>query len=66
MRGKSVLMTRSRPTPLDALITSYLYAIYNLPNSADLRKNLELHPVLGCYVDRVLDYAEEQMDTIST
>nr|XP_031863493.1 uncharacterized protein CI109_000743 [Kwoniella shandongensis]KAA5530565.1 hypothetical protein CI109_000743 [Kwoniella shandongensis] len=49
------------PTSLDALIASHLYVVYSFPPISALRSAIESKPVLGEYIDRVLDYAEDRL-----
>ncbi|ORY34231.1 hypothetical protein BCR39DRAFT_556625 [Naematelia encephala] len=51
-------MGATHPTPLDALIASHLYAVSALPNGP-LRDRID--GPLAKYMERVLDFAEQQM-----
>ncbi|KAK8845560.1 hypothetical protein IAR55_006275 [Kwoniella newhampshirensis] len=50
------------PTSLDALVASHLYVVYSLSNSSVLRTTIDSKAVLGEYVDRVLSYAENELN----
>ncbi|WWC85801.1 uncharacterized protein L201_000668 [Kwoniella dendrophila CBS 6074] len=49
------------PTSIDALVASHLYVVYTISSSSILKNAIESRPVLGDYVNRVLDYAEQRI-----
>lgn len=57
----SQLMYLSRPTPLDALIASHIYAIFSLDSSSRLRTHIETKSSLDDYVERVLSHAGSKL-----